>query len=251
MQTATSLPPVIKVDETKCVNCHVCISVCPVKYCNDGSGDFVTINPDTCIGCGKCIDACTHDARTYIDDFQKFVDDLIAGEKIIAVSAPSAVASFPDAHLKLNTFLKELGVEAVFDVSFGAELTIKSYIDHIENNSPQTVIAQPCPAIVSYIELYKPELLRHLAPVDSPILHTIKMIKRHYNHFADHKIAIVSPCIAKKREYEATGLGDYNLGINSIDKFLVDNKIDLETYPDSNFDNPPAERAVLFSSPVV
>ncbi|MBN2662552.1 MAG: 4Fe-4S binding protein [Bacteroidales bacterium] len=158
MQTATSLPPVIKINEALCVNCHVCISVCPVKYCNDGSGDFVTINPNTCIGCGKCIEACTHEARTYIDDFQKFVDDLIAGEKIIAVSAPSSAASFPDAHLKLNTFLKELGVAAVFDVSFGAELTVKSYIEHIKNNNPKTVIAQPCPAIVTYIELYKPEL---------------------------------------------------------------------------------------------
>lgn len=75
------------------------------------------------------------------------------------------------------------------------------------------------------------------------------MIKMYYKHFSEYKIAVVSPCIAKKREYEATGLGDYNLGIKSIDKFLIDNNIDLNTYPDSNFDNPPAERAVLFSSP--
>ena len=34
------LIPVINVDQEKCVNCHVCINACPVKYCNDGSGDF-------------------------------------------------------------------------------------------------------------------------------------------------------------------------------------------------------------------
>ncbi|MBN2891063.1 MAG: PAS domain S-box protein [Bacteroidales bacterium] len=249
MNSETSLVSVVGVDETLCVNCHMCISVCPVKYCNDGSGDIVQINPDTCIGCGKCIEACTHNARFFIDDFENFTNDLIAGRKIVAVSAPSSAASFPNAHLKLNSFLKELGVSAVFDVSFGAELTIKSYLEHIKNDNPKTVIAQPCPAIVSYIELYKPELIQHLAPVDSPILHTIKMIKKYYPDFKDHKIAIVSPCIAKKREYQATGLGDYNLGIQSIDKFLQTNNIDLSSYPDEDFDNPSAERAVLFSSP--
>lgn len=249
MVSEFSLRPVVEVDEKLCVNCHMCISVCPVKYCNDGSGDVVNVNPNTCIGCGKCIEACTHHARYYLDDFEKFTNDLIVGEKIIAVSAPATAASFPDAHLKLNSFLKELGVSAVFDVSFGAELTVKSYLEYIEYEKPKTVIAQPCPAIVSYIELYKPELIKYLAPADSPILHTIKMIKKFYNHYADYKIAIVSPCIAKRREYDETGLGDYNLAIQSIDKFIQANDVDLKSYPDSDFDNPPAERAVLFSSP--
>ena len=33
------LRPVINVDKEKCCNCHRCISVCPVKLCNDGSQD--------------------------------------------------------------------------------------------------------------------------------------------------------------------------------------------------------------------
>lgn len=36
MITATNgheMVPVIAVDEDKCVNCHMCIAVCPVKYC--------------------------------------------------------------------------------------------------------------------------------------------------------------------------------------------------------------------------
>jgi len=48
----TSLIPVIQVDEKKCLNCHACISACPVKYCNDGSGDIVHVNHDMCIGSG-------------------------------------------------------------------------------------------------------------------------------------------------------------------------------------------------------
>ena len=49
--TKNNLRPVIFVDKEKCVNCHRCITVCPVKICNNGAGDFVTINHDLCIGC--------------------------------------------------------------------------------------------------------------------------------------------------------------------------------------------------------
>ena len=50
-----SLKPVISVDKDKCVNCHKCIAVCPSKYCNDGSGDYVSVDHALCIGCGACI----------------------------------------------------------------------------------------------------------------------------------------------------------------------------------------------------
>jgi len=245
----TSLSKVIAVDETKCVNCHACISACPVKYCNDSSGDIVTVNSDMCIACGKCITACTHDARSFIDDFFKFIDGIIAGEKIIAISASAVAAGFPEQYLNLNSWLKELGVDAIFDVSFGAELTTKSYVEYIQNENPQTVISQHCAAIVTYIELYQPELIKYLAPTDSPMLHTIKMVHEFYPQYKNHKIAIISPCVAKKREFEETGFGDYNIAHISIDNFLKKNNVNLKDYPQTNFDNPPAERAVLFSSP--
>ena len=43
---SSSLPAVVEVDRDKCVNCHTCIAVCPVKFCNDGAGDKVAINSD-------------------------------------------------------------------------------------------------------------------------------------------------------------------------------------------------------------
>ena len=103
-----SLPQVISVDEEKCVNCHVCISVCPVKYCIDGSGEHVSINHDLCIGCGSCIAACTHQARSWIDDSRQFFAAVKRKEPIIAVVAPAAASVFPGDHLRLNGFLKSL-----------------------------------------------------------------------------------------------------------------------------------------------
>ncbi|HLV08979.1 MAG TPA: [Fe-Fe] hydrogenase large subunit C-terminal domain-containing protein [Halanaerobiales bacterium] len=247
-QDVKELIPVITVDEETCVNCHRCIAVCPVMA-NDGSGDSVVINHNQCIACGQCIEACTHSARGYMDDFSEFMESLKTGEDIVAIVAPAAAANFPDQYLNLNTWLKEIGIKAVFDVSFGAELTVKSYMEYIKKNNPECVIAQPCPAIVTYIEIYFPELLKYLIPVDSPMLHTMKMIKRYYTEYENHKILVVSPCLAKKREFEETGYGDFNVTYKSLKKHFNENNIRLKDYPKTDFDNPSAERAVLFSFP--
>jgi iron only hydrogenase large subunit-like protein len=243
------LAPVIGVDPSKCVNCHACIGACPVKNCNDGSGDYVKINADMCIGCGECLSACTHGARYIIDDFNAFMTDIKSGMKMVAIVAPAAAANFPHQYLQLNGWLKSIGIKANFDVSFGAELTIKSYLEHIKKNNPKAVISQPCPAIVTYIEMYKPELLPYLAPADSPMLHTAKMIKEFYPEYKDHKIVVISPCVAKKREFEETGIGDYNVTYVSLEQYFKAQGIDLGKFPAVDYDNPPAERAVLFSTP--
>jgi len=243
-----NLPEIIKVDPDLCKNCFKCISVCPVKYCNIATGDYVEVDPDLCIGCGACLEACNHNARYFIDDFEQFLNDLNS-KKMVAIVAPAIAANFPYNYLKLNGWLKSIGIEAVFDVSFGAELTVKSYIEYLKENHPDMIIAQPCPAIVTYIEIYKPELLKYLAPAHSPMLHTIQMIKNFYPQYKNHKIVVISPCIAKKREFDETGLGDYNVTFKKIEEYFKKNNINLNDFEEVDFDNEPAERAVLFSSP--
>lgn len=63
------LSKVVDVNQQICTNCHKCISICPVKYCNIGIGDHIEINQDLCIGCGECISVCPSHARIIIDDF--------------------------------------------------------------------------------------------------------------------------------------------------------------------------------------
>jgi iron only hydrogenase large subunit-like protein len=244
-----TLTPVIRIDEEKCVNCYACITSCPVKYCMDGSGEKLTINSDLCIGCGNCIAICTHNARLIVDNTDAFLLDLKRGVKMVAIAAPAVASFFPDKYLNLNGYLKSLGIDAVFDVSFGAELTVLSYLDHIKGNNPRLVIAQPCPAIVSFIEIYHPQLLNSLAPADSPMLHTIKMIREYFPQFKDHKVAIISPCVAKRREFDETALGNYNITLFSIRKHLEANKINISAFPAVEYFGPQAERAVGFSTP--
>jgi iron only hydrogenase large subunit-like protein len=246
-----NLIPVIHVNEEKCTNCHACITACPVKYCNDGSGDYVTVNENLCIGCGNCIKHCSHEAREGLDDFGMFASAVSSGRKMIAIAAPAVASSFPGQYLNFNGWLQSLGVKEIFDVSFGAELTVKSYLDHVKNNNPECVIAQPCPAIVSYIEIYHPELLPYLAPADSPMLHTVRMVREFYHEYDDCAVVMVSPCYAKKREFAETGFGDtiYNVTMKSFRKYLDAERISLRDFPEVAYKNPPAERAVIFSTP--
>ncbi len=242
------LSQVIGVDEDKCVNCHACIAACPVKLCNDGSGEVMRLDPDRCVGCGSCIEACKHGARYGIDDAEAFFAGL-GSWKFFAIVAPAAAASFPGAYLRLNGWLKSLGAEAVFDVSFGAELTVRSYLDHVARDSPEAVIAQPCPALVTFIELYHPELLEFLAPADSPMLHSAKMAKEYFPELRDCSVLVLSPCFAKRREFDEVGGDFYNLTFQSVEARLASSRKGLRDYPELAYDGAEAERAVLFSSP--
>lgn len=243
------LSPVISVDKDKCLNCHRCIAVCPAKFCNDGSGDYIKINSNLCLGCGHCIDACVHEARIGIDDFTDFMSSLAKKEKVIAIVAPAIVVSFKGKEKKINGWLKSIGVEAVFDVSFGAELTTKSYVEYMKQHNPKLVIAQPCPALVTYCEIYRPDLLKYLAPAGSPMAHTMQMIREFYPKYKNHKIAVISPCYAKRREFDEINLGTYNVTMRSIQKYFSSNNIDINKFKDEDYVNPPAERAVLYSTP--
>ena len=244
-----TLAPVIKIDLEKCINCYACIAACPVKLCMDGSGEKLNINHDLCIGCGNCIACCTHNAREILDDTQRFFSDIKRGDKMVAIVAPAIASVFPGKFLNFNGWLKSLGIEAIFDVSFGAELTVVSYINYIKEKNPRLVIAQPCPAIVSFVEIYYPNLIPYLAPAHSPMLHTIKLIQEYYPKYRNHKIAVISPCAAKKREFDETGLGDYNVSMLFLKKHFEEHKIDLSAFPSEEYSTESAERAVRFSSP--
>ncbi|AEJ61955.1 methyl-accepting chemotaxis sensory transducer [Spirochaeta thermophila DSM 6578] len=241
--------PLIDVDPARCVSCHRCIAVCPVKYANDGSGEVVEVRPELCIGCGECLKACTHGARRVVDDLEEALEALRGGKKVVAFVAPAAAAHFGEHHLRLNGWLKAMGARAVFDVSFGAELTIASYVHYLKTERPGFLIAQPCPAVVSYLELYQPELLPYLAPVDSPMVHVMKMVKAFYPEYRDHEFLVVSPCVAKKREFLTVGVGTYNVTMRRLVDYFEREGVDLSTYAEEEFDNDPAERAVWFSNP--
>lgn len=200
----------------KCQGCNRCISVCPVLTANysvqSEAGQRVEVHSENCIGCGACFDVCEHGARNFYDDTDRFFQDLKQGEEISVLLAPSFQANYPEQYASVLGGLKELGVKHIISVSFGADITTWGYINYIMEHNMQGGIAQPCPAVVNYIERYVPELIDKLIPVHSPLMCAAVYVRK-YMHITD-KLAFISPCIAKKVEItdpNTHGYVSYNL----------------------------------------
>ncbi len=190
---------------------------------------------------------CDHNARGFTDDTERFFADLKKGRDISVVIAPAAHLNFTNLN-NLIGFLKSKGVKKVFDVSYGADICTWGYAKHIKENNPKTVIAQPCPVVVSYIEKFHTDLIEHLSPVHSPVACLAIYLKKYEN--VTDEIAFVSPCIGKKRECtdeNTNGVLKYNVTFEKLLNYINKNNINLEEYPAAKFDI--VEKSIGFAFP--
>ena len=213
-----------------CIGCNRCIKVCSSMGANvaveRGRGNVIDVDPAKCIACGACLDVCEHNAREYVDDVDRFFEDLKKGAKISVLIAPAFLANYPNEYEKYLGMLKKMGVNRFISVSFGADITTWAYIKYITENNYYGGISQPCPAVVGYIERYAPELLPKLMPVQSPMMCAAIYAKKYMN--LGDKLAFISPCIAKKNEIDDPnnhGYVSYNLTFSHLVKYLKEHPV--------------------------
>lgn len=182
-----------------CTGCNKCVRACPVMVSNVvGDDGTVHVNQENCIACGACFDACTHEARDYRDDTLNFFEDLSKGKQVSVIVAPAFLANYPKEYKRVLGYLKEKGVNHIYSVSFGADITTWGYLKYITEHNFVGGISQPCPAVVRYVEKYIPELIPRMMPVHSPMMCMAIYIKKYLKIKDD--LAFISPCIAKKME---------------------------------------------------
>lgn len=205
-----------------CTGCNGCVRVCPVLTSNNATTEnHVSVNSDMCIACGACFDKCTHKARDFYDDTEDFFKALKDGRKISVIIAPAFIANYPKEYKRVLGYLKEQGVNHIYSVSYGADITTWGYLKYITENNFLGGISQPCPAIVNYIEKYRPELISRLVPIHSPMM-CMAIYIRKYLHINDD-IAFLSPCIAKKLEISdpnCNGYVKYNVTFEKLMKHI-------------------------------
>ena len=112
-----------------CVGCNKCINACSAMgACVSSDADEngrsrIDVDASRCVACGACFDACEHNAREYNDDTDSFLNDLKAGVPISLLIAPSFQANYPDEYERVLGGLKALGVNHIINVAFGADIT--------------------------------------------------------------------------------------------------------------------------------
>jgi len=207
------------------------------------------VDESKCIVCGQCLRVCTHNARDYTDDTERFLADLEAGKKISLIAAPALRCNVPEWQ-RLLGYLKSAGVKEIYDTSYGADICTWAYLRYITANKVTGLISQPGPAIVSYIEHYVPELLNRLAPIHSPAMCTAVYMNKYKNIPGPY--AFLSPCIAKSYEFSdpnTGGLIEYNVTYKKLLECLENKSVDFRKSAPAEYDNEAHGLGSIYSSP--
>lgn len=147
-------------------------------------------------------------------------------------------------------YLKEAGARMVYDVSFGADITVWAYLQTLAKAEVKAMIAQPCPVIVTYVEKHQPALLDYLAPVQSPLMCTAIYLRK-YKGCRD-RLAFLSPCIGKGDEINdpnTQNLVEYNVTFKKFLAYLQKKGVKLHEYPEGDFDDPGCGLGYVFPRP--
>ncbi|OPY03303.1 MAG: Iron hydrogenase 1 [Syntrophorhabdus sp. PtaB.Bin047] len=246
----TPRPQIVFTLTARCRDCYRCLRACPVKAIRMQNGQAY-VDEKRCIACGTCIRECPQQAKTFrndIDVARRLIDD---GHFVAASIAPSFAAVFNRwQRSRLPSALRALGIRYVGQTSHGAyQISLESR-RIAEENPAGPHIATACPALINYIEKYRPQLVGNLLPLLSPMAAHARLLKEKLGK--ETKVIFIGPCVAKKSELtrpDVAGLVDCVLTFKELNAWLLQKGIDLSMCEESNFDEKPVHQAQLYPLP--
>ncbi len=235
------MEPIVTTIEHRCKRCYLCVRRCPAKAIRVENGQ-AKVMAERCVACGYCVRVCPQGAKQIRDGIQHTQALLKSPGRTVAILAPSFPAAFAAIHsLQLVAALRRLGFDKVYEVALGADLVGAEYARLAQKEIMPIIITSPCPAIVNYIEKYRPELLLVLAPIVSPMVALGRLLREQWE--PDAQIVFIGPCIAKKHEADDPkihGIIDEVLTFEELARLLAQQGIAAETLPGTPFDGPEA-----------
>ena len=244
------LAPGLIRDTSKCILCGRCIARCSnahgmgiLGFENRGFSTFVSpaenrsFADSPCIQCGQCVNVCPTGALMEHSEIDKVDAAFKAGKHVIVQAAPAVRAAIGEEFDnpvgtpctgKMIAALRRLGFERVYDVNFGADLTIMEegteLLGRLQNGGVLPMITSCSPGWINYAEYNYGDLLPHLSSCKSPHEMQGAIIK---SYWAQEKgidpkdifVVSIMPCVAKKFEKEREQL-KVN-GIPDVDAVLT------------------------------
>ncbi|MBQ1312019.1 MAG: iron hydrogenase small subunit [Blautia sp.] len=228
-----TLAPGLVRDTSKCILCGRCIARCEnahglgiLGYENRGFRTIVSpaenrsFADSPCIQCGQCVSVCPTGALMEHSEIDKVDEAFRQGKHVIVQAAPAVRAALGEEFGypigtpvtgKMIAALRRLGFERVYDVNFGADLTIMEegteLLNRLNNNGVLPMITSCSPGWVNYAEYNYGDLLPHLSSCKSPHQMQGAVIKSYWAEAhgirpEDIFVVSVMPCVAKKYEKE-------------------------------------------------
>ena len=267
-------------DNEKCILCRRCVAVCSkvqdVAVIAPARRGFAThiacafesdLADAPCVACGQCVAVCPTGALHEREEIDNVRDAINNPEKVVVVAAAPAVRAaigeefgYPigtNTEGKMFTAMRMLGFDKVFDVNFGADLTImeeaNELLHRVKEGGTLPMFTSCSPGWIRYVEYYYPELIPNLSSCKSPMQMFGATVKTYWaqKEGIDPKniyVVGVMPCTAKKfektREDEsASGYPDVDavLTTRELAKMIKTSGILYNELPDGTFDNPLGE----------
>ena len=224
--------PAVTMDLNKCILCGDCVRVCHevqgvsnLRFAGRGPGlhiataDNKPLSETHCVSCGQCSAVCTTGAITIKNDIGPAWKALQDPQKRVVIQIAPAVRvavgeafGFPAGENVLDRLvmaLKLMGVDEVYDTTFGADFTTiaesEEFLERLKNGGPFPMFTSCCPAWVEYLENENPKYLKNISTCKSPMEMVGAIFRDKYaaKDAADgrttYHIAIM-PCTAKKME---------------------------------------------------
>lgn len=231
---------VIDFTDAKCKHCYKCVRHCMVKAISVRD-EQAHVLKDHCINCGRCLEICPQNAKTFASDMERVKGYLGRGEKTIISIAPSYVGVLEfDTPGQVVDALKKLGFYEVRETAEGAALVTAEYQKILDKGEEKNIITTCCPSFNDLVEKYYPDCTPFLAPVVSPMVAHGRYIKK--IHGEDTRVVFLGPCIAKKQEAigdeRVTGAIDAILTFEELAIWLEEVGITLKECEDKPMANP-------------
>ena len=215
----------VVIHEEHCIGCNSCVRICPIPTANRVEGNIVKVHSKECIRCGECVKVCKTGARDYTDELEDLLRLMKDGRVSIIVD-PSIKTAFDGSWRHVLQWLKDNGVNEVYDGAFGADISTYMNVEYLKKNPGAKVVSQPCAAIINYAEKHQEKLLNKLSPVYSPLVCSAVYARKYLGN--NDTLVGLTPCLARDGEFHRTGLISHNVTFRKLGDYFRKNNITFQ-----------------------
>ncbi len=231
-----SAPHMIR-DQSKCILCRRCISVCEKiqgvcaegitgrgfdSHISAGALDLPLAASD-CINCGQCLAVCPTGALMVKDDMELVVRELNQRKKhVLAIVSPELgqwlgtcfrLPGKDDETLKMSGLLHKIGFQGVFNLNAVAakqEDLLRAELETHTFEGKLPMITADCPAWLNFCSARYPQLEKYLSAQESRTVYAARQVKDAYAQVNDISandifIVTINACVAAKTKTKAAG----------------------------------------------